>query len=144
MKLIKQKYLSIIQLRAMLIENSTQHTVSCNNFHFVFKFKLFYFSIYIKCTNMEGWVLKHYCCNTEIRTNTQHTYTHSHTNTQTHIYTLCQLHWTLIICFKMYSKRIEVNNLSTIQTMRDKCIYEILKLWKISCIAKKIPKITSS
>ena len=37
MKLIKQKYLSIIKLRALFIENSTQHTMSlsCNNFYFV-------------------------------------------------------------------------------------------------------------
>ena len=45
--------------------------------------QVLYFSIYITITNMEGWVLKHCCCNPETRTSTHpthiHTFTHKHT-----------------------------------------------------------------
>ena len=82
-----------------------------------FQVQVLYFSIYITITNMEGWVLKHCCCNPETRTSTHPTHIH----TFTHTYTLCQLHWTRIvrICIKIYNKRVEVNNVNTIQTMRD-------------------------
>ena len=47
--------------------------------------QVLYFSIYIAITNMEGWVLKHCCCNPETRTSTHpthiHTFTHKHTLT---------------------------------------------------------------
>ena len=66
--------------------------------------QVLYFSIYITITNMEGWVLKHCCCNPETRTSTHPTHIH----TFTHTYTLCQLHWTRIvrICIKIYNKSV--------------------------------------
>ena len=39
MKLIKQKHLSIIKLRALLIENSTQHTITLILSQYLITFK---------------------------------------------------------------------------------------------------------
>ena len=56
--------------------------LSRDNMYICFvKVQVIYFSIYIyKFTNMEGWVLKHCCCDPETRTSTHPTHKHTLTH----------------------------------------------------------------